>query len=119
MITILRGPYAYDSRDGCVKEWSLPQYRRDGDNFSEKNGEFDPDKSQCFADNNSSLSISDCFVKCWNDGSCVGFNSSYTNGTRYVIRTGSNNFVVNPRGNSTLNYVINQNPISPSTCIIL
>nr|GEW09674.1 G-type lectin S-receptor-like serine/threonine-protein kinase At1g67520 [Tanacetum cinerariifolium] len=107
--------YGYDSSDGCVKESSLPPCRREGDNFSEKNGEFDPDKSQSITDNNSSLSISDCFVKCWNDCSCVGFNSSNTNETGCVIWTGSNNFLPNPRANSTLKYVINQNPISPNT----
>ncbi|PWA84712.1 Apple-like protein [Artemisia annua] len=107
--------YGYDSSDGCVKGSSLPQCRREGDNFSEKNGEFDPDKSQSVTDNNSSLSISDCFVKCWNDCSCVGFNSSNTNETGCVIWTGSNNFFANPRGNSTLKYVIYQNPISLGT----
>ncbi|CAH1444077.1 unnamed protein product [Lactuca virosa] len=66
-------------------------------------------------DDNSSLSISDCFVKCWNDCTCVGFNSSNINGTGCVIWTGSNNFLVNPHDNSTLKYVINQNPINPST----
>ncbi|PWA41930.1 S-receptor kinase-like protein 1 [Artemisia annua] len=72
--------YRYDSSDCCVKESTLPQCRREGDNFSEKNGEF---------------------------------NSSNTNETDYVIWTGSNNFLVNPHANSTLKYVINQNPISP------
>ncbi|GKC33334.1 G-type lectin S-receptor-like serine/threonine-protein kinase, partial [Tanacetum coccineum] len=46
---------------------------------------------------------------------CVGFNSSNTNETGCIIWTGSNNFLANPRANSTLKYVINQNPISPNT----
>ncbi|GJS75313.1 G-type lectin S-receptor-like serine/threonine-protein kinase [Tanacetum coccineum] len=82
--------YGYDSSNGCVKESSLPQCRRESDSFSEKNGEFEPDN-------------------------CVGFNSSNTNETGCVIWTGSKNFLVNPRANSTLKYVINENPISPST----
>ncbi|GKD25297.1 G-type lectin S-receptor-like serine/threonine-protein kinase, partial [Tanacetum coccineum] len=94
--------YGYDSSDGCVKESSLPPCRREGDYFSEKNGEFDPAKSQSVTDNNSNISISDCFVKCWKDCSCVGFNSSNTNETGCVIWTGSNNFLANPRANSTL-----------------
>nr|KAJ0199291.1 hypothetical protein LSAT_V11C600326110 [Lactuca sativa] len=95
--------------------WSLPQCRRESDRFSEKYGHFAQDMTRSAIDDNSSLSISDCFVKCWNDCTCVGFNSSNINGTGCVIWTGSNNFLVNPRDNSTLNYVINQNPITPNT----
>ncbi|XP_023732620.1 G-type lectin S-receptor-like serine/threonine-protein kinase At1g67520 [Lactuca sativa] len=106
--------YGYDSGNGCVGS-SLPQCRRESDNFSEKNGDFAQDTTRTDIDDNSSLSISDCFVKCWNDCTCVGFNSSNINGTGCVIWTGSNNFLVNPRDNSTLKYVINQNPITPNT----
>nr|XP_043628155.1 G-type lectin S-receptor-like serine/threonine-protein kinase At1g67520 [Erigeron canadensis] len=106
--------YGYNSSNGCVEE-RLPQCRQEGDNFSEKNGEFATDVTRITTDNNSSLSISDCFIKCWNNCSCVGFNSSTTNGTSCVIWTGSNNFLVNPRENSTLKYVISQNSISPTT----
>ncbi|CAH1453283.1 unnamed protein product [Lactuca virosa] len=106
--------YGYDSGNGCV-ESSLPQCRRESDNFSEKNGDFARDTTRIDIDDNSSLSISDCFVKCWNDCTCVGFNSSSINGTGCVIWTGSNNFLVNPRDNSTLKYVINQNSITPNT----
>ncbi|KAJ9537847.1 hypothetical protein OSB04_030580 [Centaurea solstitialis] len=106
--------YGHDSDNGCV-ESSLPSCRRDTDNFSVKNGEFDPNMARSVIDHNSSISISDCFVKCWNNCSCVGFNSSTTNGTGCVIWTGSNSFLVNPRDNSTSKYVINQNPINPST----
>nr|KAJ0198865.1 hypothetical protein LSAT_V11C600326140 [Lactuca sativa] len=106
--------YGYDSGNGCV-ESSLPKCRRESDSFSEKYGDFAQDMTRSAIDDNSSLSISDCFVKCWNDCTCVGFNSSNINGTGCVIWTGSNNFLVNPRDNSTLNYVINQNPITPNT----
>ncbi|CAH1448563.1 unnamed protein product [Lactuca virosa] len=106
--------YGYDSGNGCV-ELSLPRCRRESDKFSEMKGDFANDLTRSAIDDNSSLSISDCFVKCWNDCTCVGFNSSSINGTGCVIWTGSNNFLVNPRDNSTLKYVINQNPINPST----
>ncbi|KAI3505442.1 hypothetical protein L1887_27572 [Cichorium endivia] len=106
--------YGYDSGNGCV-ESSLPNCRRESDNFSEKNGDFSQDVTRSAIDDNSSLSISDCFFKCWNDCTCVGFNSSTNNGTGCVIWTGSNDFVVNPRDNSTLKYVINQSPINAST----
>ncbi|KAJ9537848.1 hypothetical protein OSB04_030581 [Centaurea solstitialis] len=108
--------YGHNSDNGCV-ESSLPSCRRETDNFSVKNGEFDPNMARSVIDDNSSISISDCFVKCWNNCSCVGFNSSTTNGTGCVIWTGSNSFLVNPRDNSTSKYVINQNPINPSTGI--
>ncbi|CAH1415402.1 unnamed protein product [Lactuca virosa] len=104
----------YDSDNGCV-ESSLPQCRRENDKFSEMKGDFAHDLTRSAIDDNSSLRISDCFVKCWNVCTCVGFNSSSINGTGCVIWTGSNNFLVNPRDNSTLKYVINQNPINPST----
>ncbi|KAJ9537852.1 hypothetical protein OSB04_030585 [Centaurea solstitialis] len=105
--------YGYDSHNGCM-ESSLTQCRREVDNFSEKNGDFDTDMTRNVVDDNSSLSISDCFVKCWNDCTCAGFASSTTNGTGCAIWTGSNSFTVNLRNNSTLKYVISQNAINPS-----
>lgn len=97
-------------------ESSFPQYRRESHKFNEMKGDFAHDLKRSAIDENLSLSISDCFVKCWSDCPCVGFNSSSINGTSSVISTGSNNFLVIPRDNSTLKYVINQNPINPSTC---
>ncbi|XP_071733756.1 G-type lectin S-receptor-like serine/threonine-protein kinase At1g67520 [Rutidosis leptorrhynchoides] len=107
--------YGYNSNNGCVQQSNLPPCRREGDSFSEKNGDFDSVLTTSVTDDNSSLSIGDCFIKCWSNCSCVGFNSSTTNGTGCVIWTGSNNFLINPRDNSTLKYVINQMPINPST----
>ncbi|XP_071733755.1 G-type lectin S-receptor-like serine/threonine-protein kinase At1g67520 [Rutidosis leptorrhynchoides] len=106
--------YGYDSSNGCLQQSTLPVCRREGDSFSEKNGDFDPVLTSV-TDDNSSLSISDCFIKCWSNCSCVGFNTSTTNGTGCVFWTGSNNFLINPRHNSTLKYVINQMPINTST----
>ncbi|XP_076937029.1 G-type lectin S-receptor-like serine/threonine-protein kinase At1g67520 [Bidens hawaiensis] len=82
--------YGYDSSNGCV-ESSLPQCRNDTDNFEEKNGEFDSGTKSA-TDSNSSLSIGDCFAKCWNDCSCVGFNSHTINGTGCDFWSGSNSF---------------------------
>ncbi|KAJ9537433.1 hypothetical protein OSB04_030166 [Centaurea solstitialis] len=106
--------YGYSSGNGCV-ESGLPQCRGNGDIFSAKNGEFFPTVTRNATDDNSSLGITDCFIKCWNDCNCVGFNSSTTNGTGCVIWTGSNNFSVNPRDNQMMKYVIEQNRIYPST----
>ncbi|KAJ9537846.1 hypothetical protein OSB04_030579 [Centaurea solstitialis] len=106
--------YGYNSGNGCM-ESSFNQCRREVDYFSEKNGDFAPDMTIYIADYNSSLSISDCFVKCWNDCTCAGFVNSTTNGTGCAIWSGSNSFMVNPRNSSTLKYVISQNAIIPST----
>ncbi|KAL7598912.1 hypothetical protein Lser_V15G22935 [Lactuca serriola] len=100
--------YGYDSGNGCM-ESSLSQCRTENDNFSKKNGDFALDMTKGATDGNSSLSINDCFVKCWNDCNCVGFSSSTINGSGCVIWTGINSFLVNPHDNSTSKYVISQN----------
>ncbi|CAI9285032.1 unnamed protein product [Lactuca saligna] len=100
--------YGYDSGNGCILS-SLPQCRTENDNFSKKNGDFAQDKTKSATDGNSSLSINDCFVKCWNDCNCVGFSSSTINGSGCVVWTGINSFLVNPHENSTSKYVISQN----------
>ncbi|KAI3690200.1 hypothetical protein L2E82_48175 [Cichorium intybus] len=87
--------YGYDSGNGCVKK-SLPQCRRERDKFSKRNGDFVQDMTRSAIDEKSSLSISDCFLKCWNDCSCVGFSNGTINGTGCAIWTGSNSFLDNP-----------------------
>ncbi|GKA80772.1 G-type lectin S-receptor-like serine/threonine-protein kinase, partial [Tanacetum coccineum] len=107
--------YGYDSGDGCVKESSLPPCRTKNDNFIKQNGEFAPERTRNDTDENSSLSISDCFAKCWNDCNCVGFKNKNEDGTGCVIWIGNNSFLVNLIQNSTWKYVINtHNLISPS-----
>ncbi|KAL4565127.1 hypothetical protein LXL04_029212 [Taraxacum kok-saghyz] len=106
--------YGHDSGNGCVQS-KFPMCRREDDNFSEKMGDFAQNVALSTIDENSSLSISDCFIKCWNDCNCVGFNSSTINGTGCVFWTGSNMFLVNPIGNSTSKYVISQNSMNRST----
>ncbi|KAI7740435.1 hypothetical protein M8C21_002370 [Ambrosia artemisiifolia] len=101
--------YGYNSSNGCV-ESSLPYCRRETDNFDEKYGEFDPGMTSA-TDSNSSLSISDCFNKCWNDCGCVGFKSHTIDGTGCDFWRGSNSYLVYPNGSSESNsgskYVIN------------
>ncbi|KAJ9558206.1 hypothetical protein OSB04_012820 [Centaurea solstitialis] len=104
--------YGYDSGDGCVDS-GLPQCRREeGDEFSEKKGEFAPGTTKREIVDDQSLSVGDCFIKCWSDCECVGFYNSTTNGTGCVIWTGSNRFFDNQHDNSTLKYVIHQNPVT-------
>ncbi|KAK1430753.1 hypothetical protein QVD17_13725 [Tagetes erecta] len=87
--------YGYNLNDGCV-EFMSPQCRGFTDTFKEQNGEFDPGMTSA-SDGNSSLSISDCFMKCWNDCTCVGFQShDFLNGTGCNFWTGSKSFLVYP-----------------------
>ncbi|PWA80274.1 S-domain-1 29 [Artemisia annua] len=108
--------FGYDSGDGCVKESSLPPCRTKNDKFNKLHGEFAPEMARNDTDENSSLSISDCFSKCWNNCSCVGFESNTNDGTGCVLWTGNLSFVVSPHQNSTSKYVIStQHLPSPST----
>ncbi|PWA49039.1 S-receptor kinase-like protein 1 [Artemisia annua] len=108
--------YGFETRMGCMKGSVLPECRTENDNFSKKNGEFVADVTRSVTDSNLSLGISDCFVKCWNSCSCVGFNSSNEDGTGCVFWYGMNRFSPNPHENSTLIYVISsQFQINPST----
>ncbi|KAK9067850.1 hypothetical protein SSX86_011961 [Deinandra increscens subsp. villosa] len=100
--------YGYNSSNGCMNSSSLPLCRRTGDHFSYRNS---PLNTRNVTDSNSSISISDCFFKCWNDCGCLAYNSSNTDGTGCVIWIGSNDLFVDVGGNSTMKYVISsQNP---------
>ncbi|KAI7730615.1 hypothetical protein M8C21_009110 [Ambrosia artemisiifolia] len=105
--------YRHNASNGCM-DTNYPMCR-DG-HFTYRKGEFAPHKTRNSTDRNSSLSISDCYVKCRYDCSCVGFDSSNTNGTGCVIWTGSNSFFDDGGENSTMKYVISsQSPNNPST----
>ncbi|GJY02516.1 G-type lectin S-receptor-like serine/threonine-protein kinase [Tanacetum coccineum] len=115
--------YGIETHMGCMKGSGLPECRTENDDFSKQNGEFVADVTTSVTDRNLSLGISDCFVKCWNSCSCVGFNSSNDNGTGCVFWNGMKRFTPNPHENSTLIYVISsqnhiknktQNQINPS-----
>ncbi|PWA38949.1 Apple-like protein [Artemisia annua] len=98
--------YGIENRMGCMEGSGLPECRTANDNFIIKIGEFVADVTRSVTDSNLSLGISDCFDKCWNSCSCVGFNSSNGNGTGCVFWYGMNRFSPSPHENSTLIYVI-------------
>nr|GEU76195.1 apple-like protein [Tanacetum cinerariifolium] len=103
--------YGVNSGMGCKEVLSLPLCRNQNDIFSYRNGEFASHQTSNIIDSNLSLSISDCLVKCWNDCSCVGFNSSNDNGTGCILWKGSNSFSDNSSVISAWKYVIrSQNP---------
>ncbi|GKD29800.1 G-type lectin S-receptor-like serine/threonine-protein kinase [Tanacetum coccineum] len=97
--------YGYNLGNGCV-ESSVPHCRRESDNFSKRNGYFDPGKISTTLESYASQSISDCFVKCWNNCSCVGFDSNTYDGTGCVFWTGSGRFFVDHLNSSNSKYVI-------------
>ncbi|CAH1427278.1 unnamed protein product [Lactuca virosa] len=99
--------YGYDS-DGCVADSNMLQYRSENDKFSSIKGDFARDMTRVSYDDNSSLSISDCMVRCWNDCSCLGFITS-TNGTTCNTWYGTksiNNFSIDPERNAAPKYVL-------------
>ncbi|KAL0329896.1 UNVERIFIED_CONTAM: G-type lectin S-receptor-like serine/threonine-protein kinase [Sesamum radiatum] len=72
--------YGYDenhTNPGCELR-EQPKCRNDGQMFDITSGEFrhvNGTPAPAVYDNNSSLSISDCREKCWNDCECVGYRN--------------------------------------------
>ncbi|KAH7843712.1 hypothetical protein Vadar_019862 [Vaccinium darrowii] len=100
--------YGYNLDDGCVNS-ELPQCRSSGDKFVEKRAFFSSDIATMEYDENSSLTISDCVERCWNECNCVAFDLG-VNGTGCTTWIGKleyeeDNYVpvinVLVRGNST------------------
>ncbi|KAI4333302.1 hypothetical protein L6164_018132 [Bauhinia variegata] len=75
--------YGYNTEGGCQR-WEQPECRHPGDTFSIRFGYFDhPSLPGDFAvtDHNTSLTASDCKATCWTNCTCVGFTTSFPNGT--------------------------------------
>nr|XP_043630709.1 G-type lectin S-receptor-like serine/threonine-protein kinase CES101 [Erigeron canadensis] len=101
--------YGFDLGNGCVAGSNIPSCRNSQDKFSPMSGDFDPEMTSSSFDDNSSISISDCMVSCWNDCECLGFISSSSNGTGCFKWTGTksvSNFSIDRQGNSVLKYVL-------------
>ncbi|KAI3703553.1 hypothetical protein L1987_73708 [Smallanthus sonchifolius] len=102
--------YGQDRDGGCMTGTNWPLCRSGShDRFKLLNGEFTG--GILSSDNNSSLSTSDCMKRCWDDCTCLAFNSR-DNGVGCDIWTGTKNvkFSVIPRGTSVQKYVL----VSPS-----
>ncbi|XP_052211256.1 G-type lectin S-receptor-like serine/threonine-protein kinase At1g67520 isoform X2 [Diospyros lotus] len=84
--------YGYQSNDGCVNS-ERPQCRRSNDKFVKKRARFSGSDTSNQYDNNSSLNISDCMKKCWNDCNCISF-ADYSDGTGCITTTGSSEYLV-------------------------
>ena len=100
--------YGYDLGNGCVASSNTPHCRNEDDKFSPMSGDFSPGLTSSSSDDNSSLGIADCTVKCWNDCGCLGFITG-GNGTGCVTWSGNksiSNFTIDARGNSVSKYVL-------------
>ncbi|KAK4389159.1 G-type lectin S-receptor-like serine/threonine-protein kinase [Sesamum angolense] len=80
--------YGYDethTNPGCELR-EQPKCRNDGQMFDITSGDFrhvNGTPAPSVYDSNSSLSISDCREKCWNDCECVGYTSGNVSGCVY------------------------------------
>ncbi|KAK4435525.1 G-type lectin S-receptor-like serine/threonine-protein kinase [Sesamum alatum] len=80
--------YGYDethSNPGCELR-QQPKCRNDGQTFDFTSGAFrhvNGTPAPSVYDSNSSLSMSDCRDKCWNDCDCVGYTSGNVSGCAY------------------------------------
>ncbi|KAJ0477857.1 putative protein kinase RLK-Pelle-DLSV family [Helianthus annuus] len=100
--------YGFDSGNGCVASSATPKCWSERDRFSTLSGDFVSDVMRRVVDDNSSLSIGDCMVKCWNDCGCLGF-VSVGNGTGCIRWTGAKsvgNFSVDSQGNAVTKFVL-------------
>nr|XP_043630708.1 G-type lectin S-receptor-like serine/threonine-protein kinase CES101 [Erigeron canadensis] len=112
--------YGFDSGNGCMDDPISPWCRSEHDKFSKLNGYFAPGAIRVY-DFNTSLSISDCMVRCWNNCNCVGFASAHINETGCSIWTGNKSaskFITDPQERFGLTYVlISLNPHKDITII--
>ncbi|CAK9169980.1 unnamed protein product [Ilex paraguariensis] len=86
---------------GCVNK-VLPGCRSQRNWFQEMSANF-PGALSSY-DFNSSLSLSDCMERCWNDCNCVGFANA-NNGTGCILWSGNIEFQIDNRGDA-LKYVL-------------
>ncbi|GJX20688.1 G-type lectin S-receptor-like serine/threonine-protein kinase [Tanacetum coccineum] len=106
--------YGLNSATGCMEDpTNMRKCKGGNQTFTHEYVSFDPSNTNSITtDRNSSLSISDCFVKCWKDCNCVGFNSSYNNETGCTMFLGSNSFS-HTVASSYMAYVISARKPSP------
>ncbi|XP_076948891.1 G-type lectin S-receptor-like serine/threonine-protein kinase At1g67520 [Bidens hawaiensis] len=97
--------YGYDSGNGCLAGSDLPQCRSENDHFYLSKGEFTEGEYVFTPDYNSSLSVSDCMVRCWNDCECLAFNSP-DNGVGCNMWKGEAKFLHNPQRISVPKYML-------------
>ncbi|KAE7998015.1 hypothetical protein FH972_002594 [Carpinus fangiana] len=70
--------FGYSSDRGCVKQ-NVPNCRNGNQKFEKRRGYFLPPSPHL--DDNSNISIGDCWTQCWSNCSCVGFSTFPNNET--------------------------------------
>ncbi|KAK1375047.1 putative bulb-type lectin domain-containing protein [Heracleum sosnowskyi] len=93
----------YETDNGCVTKSGLPLCRSHNYKFEERNAEFINGETK--SDDNSSINLSDCMQRCWDDCSCLGFLSLNQNGTGCLMYFGTN-YTINDRPGATSRYVL-------------
>uniref|UniRef100_A0A166F590 Bulb-type lectin domain-containing protein n=1 Tax=Daucus carota subsp. sativus TaxID=79200 RepID=A0A166F590_DAUCS len=92
----------YDNGNGCVASSGLPVCRSQDLRFEEKNAEFINGDSTF--DDNTTISLSDCMRRCWDDCNCLGFVNS-SNGTGCTMYFGTS-YTITDQPNSVSKYVL-------------
>ncbi|KAK1417740.1 hypothetical protein QVD17_26874 [Tagetes erecta] len=114
--------YGYDLGNGCVASSDVVMCRSERDKFVPLSGDFASEGTVKLVDDNSSLSIGDCMVQCWNDCGCLGF-VNVGNGTGCIRWTGAKsvgNFSVDSQGNAESKFVlVSSNPSKGNDAKIL
>ncbi|KAK9289808.1 hypothetical protein L1049_007968 [Liquidambar formosana] len=98
--------YGYESDNGCTNA-TLPECRSQHEKFEIRAGSFVGTPTD---DTNSSLSISDCWARCWNDCGCVGFTNINDNGTGCRIWSGYMEFQQDESGGQRIYLLVSANP---------
>ncbi|CAI9285036.1 unnamed protein product [Lactuca saligna] len=101
--------YGYETSTGCLEVPDLAnECRSKNENFTLLSGEYPTDSRMRRSDaGNSSLSRSDCMMRCWNDCSCLAFEE-YEYGNDCVTYTGdkSTKLIIDTRGYDTQMFVL-------------
>lgn len=106
---LLTGGVCY-GLSGCVM--SEPTCRSRDDPFVPQIGVFDG--SAYLSDDNVSIGLSDCWTRCWNECSCIGYNTLNTDGTGCQLWNTDVNFTTTET-NGRMPYVLSSAvPPSPS-----
>ncbi|KAA8525100.1 hypothetical protein F0562_007036 [Nyssa sinensis] len=99
--------YGYESDNGCANSL-VPNCRGHNDRFEQRRGYFVGNSDTGGYDDNSSLSLSDCMERCWNNCTCLGFTNN-SNGTGCIIWSGNLEYREDNPNNTIINVLVRGN----------
>lgn len=82
----------------CIKQ-NASECRNGSDVFVPTRGYYKEPKLQ-YSESNSSLALSDCHIRCWNNCSCIAYRSHFSNGTGCEFWSKGANFTQNKNFNA-------------------